>query len=700
MQTDGNLVLYEANGRADWASHTSGNPGSRLVLQDDSNAVIYRPDNSVPWATNTSIPIGPVAQGDTIKPGEVLYPGQTIRSANGRYSLTLQSDGNLVLSASFGSIWGAGTNGKRVEVCKLLDDGSLTLYEPGMKADWTSRTANNPGSRFVVQDDANGVLYRPDGRVTFATNTIITVAQGNLMRPGEVLYPGQFIRSSSGVYTFVLQTDGNLVLYVSQGVPLWASNTNGRPVAACIMQTDGSLVVLEPGRKVDWTSNTSNNPGSYFTIQNDGNGVVYKPGNVAIWATHTRVIPTGPVARGNSMNPGDVLFPGQSIQSLNGKYTFTMQSDGDLYLYGPEGAVLWTSKNGVHKPVAVCIFQADGDLVLYNNVMQVLWRTNTSNNPQSRLVVLDNGDTVITRPDGSVAWSTNTPQPSTTALAYRLPAGAENTPPVPVPQFPDDQLPARSTLLTTEIVPVHQFPFTPKLVSPPGFLSGIDYSRYFWVQPYTTLVDHGQAISPRIFMELNCQTFNTGCLVLPCPTDDDHPAVACGDITSLLQQPPPAVSQLPSLRRQVYWEQLNADGAPGQIIVNEGASLPHTYTYKIGKTVTDSITKTFAFSLGKGSGMGSAIGGSSGVLGWLNAAFSFTFTATHTETITEEQDITDTYTCSSTAGHTSVCALWVLREVYDFVGPDGQPWTDPVYGGDLPVIDTRSAVNNYKVVKF
>ena len=81
------------------------------------------------------------------------------------------------------------------------------------------------------------------------TNTAMPtgpVATGDDMQPGEVLNPGQSISSSSGRYTFVYQTDGNLVLYGPAGA-LWASNTNAQAVGATIMQGDGNLVIYGPG---------------------------------------------------------------------------------------------------------------------------------------------------------------------------------------------------------------------------------------------------------------------------------------------------------------------------------------------------------------------------------------------------------------------------------------------------------------------
>jgi hypothetical protein len=56
MQTDGNLVVYDASGTAAWASNTAGNSGSWLNVQDDGNVVIYRTNGTAAWDTNTVQP--------------------------------------------------------------------------------------------------------------------------------------------------------------------------------------------------------------------------------------------------------------------------------------------------------------------------------------------------------------------------------------------------------------------------------------------------------------------------------------------------------------------------------------------------------------------------------------------------------------------------------------------------------------------
>lgn len=55
MQGDGNLVVYGAGGEALWASGDSaGHPGAFLLVQNDGNVVIYDPNGTPLWATNTA----------------------------------------------------------------------------------------------------------------------------------------------------------------------------------------------------------------------------------------------------------------------------------------------------------------------------------------------------------------------------------------------------------------------------------------------------------------------------------------------------------------------------------------------------------------------------------------------------------------------------------------------------------------------
>ncbi|MDF5731971.1 MAG: CAP domain-containing protein [Rhizonema sp. PD38] len=60
MQIDGNLVLYDTNGSPKWASNTYNNPGAFLNVQDDGNLVVYRAGsqtettNNALWASGSN----------------------------------------------------------------------------------------------------------------------------------------------------------------------------------------------------------------------------------------------------------------------------------------------------------------------------------------------------------------------------------------------------------------------------------------------------------------------------------------------------------------------------------------------------------------------------------------------------------------------------------------------------------------------
>ncbi|WP_280233491.1 LysM peptidoglycan-binding domain-containing protein [Nocardia cyriacigeorgica] len=106
--------------------------------------------------------------GDTLRVGEGLDLGQALE--NGAYSLTLQEDGNLVLSEPGNVVWSSGTHGQGVDRAVLQEDGNFVLYK-GDTGVWSTKTHGKSVDRVTLQADRNFVVYGTDGVGLWSTRT-------------------------------------------------------------------------------------------------------------------------------------------------------------------------------------------------------------------------------------------------------------------------------------------------------------------------------------------------------------------------------------------------------------------------------------------------------------------------------------------------------------------------------------------------
>ncbi|MGE5327869.1 MAG: hypothetical protein ACM3KH_00890 [Thiobacillus sp.] len=91
-------------------------------------------------------------------------------SGNGKYLLTLQSDGNLVLYNDIRKpIWATYTMKRGVNKLVMQSDGNLVLYA-NSGAIWSTRTAGKGESKLQMQNDGNLVIYNKSG-ATWSTHT-------------------------------------------------------------------------------------------------------------------------------------------------------------------------------------------------------------------------------------------------------------------------------------------------------------------------------------------------------------------------------------------------------------------------------------------------------------------------------------------------------------------------------------------------
>ena len=279
--TAGDIYTIAGNGTGAYSG--DGGPASSAGLYDpgavslDSTGDLFIADTSsnrirevTPGTGGTGGSCGSGGSGGTqnmLVPGAELSTGQSITTPGGTYSLTLQSDGNLVeYNASGTALWASGTSGNSGDHVTMQSDGNLVLYSSSNSALWASGTNGNPGASLVLTDAGNLVVDSVTGTPLWAPT--------GLLIPGAELTSGQSITTPGGAYRLTMQSDGNVVEYNSSGTVLWASGTGGSAGTHLSMQGDGNLVLYGSSSAALWASGTSGNPGAYLVLGDDGNLVV------------------------------------------------------------------------------------------------------------------------------------------------------------------------------------------------------------------------------------------------------------------------------------------------------------------------------------------------------------------------------------------------------------------------------------------
>jgi hypothetical protein len=247
---------------------------------------------------------------DRLLPGQQLNINDRLVSPNGKVTLVMQGDGNLVLyrtDTGF-ALWSTNTWGKPVTHAILQTDGNFVCYDAAGKAYWASNTAfgslpflSAPHS-VVLQDDGNLIIYdTTTGAALWTSNTFQSWGRNRLL-PNQQLNINDSITSMNGRVTLIMQRDGNLVIYRVGDGALWSTNTWGKPVTHTIMQADGNLVCYDDAGTAYWSSNTWGTNAAYAELEEDGTLNVSDHNGQVLW----------------SSNPGSLLNPGPPCQADRG----------------------------------------------------------------------------------------------------------------------------------------------------------------------------------------------------------------------------------------------------------------------------------------------------------------------------------------------------------------------------------------------
>lgn len=141
----------------------------RAAGTDVYQPLVYRGTFEAVWRPRGMTPM-PVPR-TMLMAGQSLLQRQSIVSPSGRFRLTLQADGNMVLRDGNVAIWSSATGSRNVFAAVMQDDGNFVLYDAWNRPIWASHTWRHPGAYLTLQADGNLVVYGADGAPLWATDT-------------------------------------------------------------------------------------------------------------------------------------------------------------------------------------------------------------------------------------------------------------------------------------------------------------------------------------------------------------------------------------------------------------------------------------------------------------------------------------------------------------------------------------------------
>jgi hypothetical protein len=359
LGNDGNLVLY-ANGTG------AGTP----------TAVWSSGTASIPPITSCVVGTSP----SVLRSNQVLASGGCLRSANGQYALAMQTDGNLVLyyMVTSDALWATGTVGNPGAYLRLQSvDGNLVeSNQAGTAALWSTGIPA-PRANLTLQNDGNLVLTANNevigtGAVPYAAwSTSTQTFRGSTLPPGQVLQAGQYLQN--GPFRLTMGATGLLVLSQTTAAstlcPMWTMPTTDAslpdtsydytglfsygfvstpptPGAYLAMQTQGNLVLYPPqqGASAFWATPTAS-PGAALTLSSSGTVAVQAFDGTVLWQALAANDEGLMLCAGGSLSQGQYITGDQPANSTT---QLVMQSDCNLVIY-VAGTPTWSSNTDVNE---------------------------------------------------------------------------------------------------------------------------------------------------------------------------------------------------------------------------------------------------------------------------------------------------------------------------------------------------------------
>ncbi|MER5866170.1 glycine-rich protein [Kitasatospora sp. NPDC002040] len=219
----------------------------------------------------------------TLASGQTLSTGTDANSPNTAFVLTMQGDGNLILTSPGvpGVRWASSTWGNPGATARFTADGVLQVVGTTGAVLWRSAVAGGLGATFVFLP--GGTLQILDRYSVQCWFTSLTGEFGGL-----TLFPNNAVSVGGSNHQLVMQGDGNLVWYGAGLQPIWASNTWGNDGRGFRFDfaPRGTLAIHDGTGTLVWSAGPASG-GWWLRLQGDGNIVIVDAARVARWATGT-----------------------------------------------------------------------------------------------------------------------------------------------------------------------------------------------------------------------------------------------------------------------------------------------------------------------------------------------------------------------------------------------------------------------------
>jgi hypothetical protein len=178
LQTDGNFVVYEADGETPvWATATDDHRGASLRVETIAGRgviAVYDPDGALVWGASEGAP----DERSMLRSEERLERGDRLMSADGRHALALTQDGELVATTDGDEWWRASTEGPGAYAV-MQEDGNFVVRTRDHAPVWHSATHGNPRAYLVVDgvgDRGTVTIYDHVGHVIWREQSSDRVA--------------------------------------------------------------------------------------------------------------------------------------------------------------------------------------------------------------------------------------------------------------------------------------------------------------------------------------------------------------------------------------------------------------------------------------------------------------------------------------------------------------------------------------------